>query len=196
MNIQLVQRVREYLGWCPQKAAFRPHQVMEDPASCAQVVAATPDPQTASPGRRDFLYNHTQIGRIQVWASVVAIVIIALSSLYFGTVWTSIAATIFLGGAILLFGSLTVRVSHADLQVRFGPFGIVKKIFLISAIRSVTVVKTPWYYGWGIRWTPDGPLYNIAGNAGIEVILHDGKKFRIGTDEPEALAKAIASGLQ
>ena len=58
------------------------------------------------------------------------------------------------------------------------------------------MVKNPWYYGWGIRWTPDGPLYNIAGEGGVMLILADGKKIRIGSDEPELLAGAISQAIQ
>jgi len=140
-------------------------------------------------------YRHTQIGTVQVWASVFAMVIIALSVLYIGNYWFSYAAIIFLGLTLLLFGSLTILVSRADLEIRFGAFGIVKRIVPLDTIAAVTVVKTPWYYGWGIRWTPEGPLYNMAGNAGIEVRLSDGSRFRIGTDEPEALAAAIRDAL-
>jgi hypothetical protein len=40
---------------------------------------------------------------------------------------------------------------------------------------------------------PHGPLYNIAGPGGIEVVLADGKKFRVGTDDPEALLRELRS---
>jgi len=52
-------------------------------------------------------------------------------------------------------------------------------------------VKNPWYYGWGIRFTPHGWLYNVSGLHAVEIELKNGKKYRIGTDVPENLEKAI-----
>ena len=34
-------------------------------------------------------------------------------------------------------------------------------------------------------------VWNISGLDAIELTYHDGKKFRIGTDEPEALLEAL-----
>jgi hypothetical protein len=56
-------------------------------------------------------------------------------------------------------------------------------------------VRNPWYYGWGIRITPDGLLYNVSGTRAVEITLTDGSKLRLGTDEPEALCQAIRSWL-
>ena len=188
-------RIGEYLGWCPHSEAFMMQQPRSGPGSFNPVTVPAPGQGPVTHGGGEFHYRHTQIGRIQVWASIAAIIIITLSVIFLGSIWISIAVIVFLGGAILLFGSLTVRINRRDLQIRFGPFGIIKRIVPLVTVKSVSVVRTPWYYGWGIRWTPDGPLYNMAGQDGVEVILRDGKKFRIGTDEPAALAAAIAGGL-
>jgi hypothetical protein len=58
-------------------------------------------------------------------------------------------------------------------------------------IEECTIVKNSWWYGWGIRLTPYGWLYNVAGWEAVEVLLKNGKKIRIGTDEPEKLSLAI-----
>jgi len=34
-------------------------------------------------------------------------------------------------------------------------------------------------------------LWNVSGLRAVEFLLKDGSRFRIGTDEPEALVKAI-----
>ncbi len=52
-----------------------------------------------------------------------------------------------------------------------------------------------WYYGWGIRLTPHGRLYNLSGLEAVEVQLNTGKKFRIGTDEPDALVRALRAAI-
>ncbi len=49
-----------------------------------------------------------------------------------------------------------------------------------------------WYYGWGIRLTPQGWLWNVAGLDAVELTFSNGKKFRIGTDEPGKLLEALS----
>ena len=89
-----------------------------------------------------------------------------------------------------LFGSLTVAVSRERLSLRFG-IGLIRKSFPIADIRSVEVVRNRWYYGWGIRYTPHGWLFNVSGLDAVEIALGNGRKYRVGTDEPQALLAAI-----
>jgi hypothetical protein len=58
------------------------------------------------------------------------------------------------------------------------------------------VAKTPWYYGWGIRLTPTGWLWNVSGLARVEVQFDDGHRFRVGSDEPNRLAEALLSEMR
>jgi len=47
--------------------------------------------------------------------------------------------------------------------------------------------------GWGIRWGfRRGMVYSVSGNQGVQLELAGGKKLLIGSQEPEALARAIA----
>jgi hypothetical protein len=89
-----------------------------------------------------------------------------------------------------VFSSLTVVISDSDLEFWFG-VGIWHKKIPITEIAGSTVVKNSWWYGWGIRLTPHGWLYNVAGWEAVEILLKSGKKIRIGTDEPEKLSLAI-----
>jgi hypothetical protein len=57
------------------------------------------------------------------------------------------------------------------------------------------VVKNPWYYGWGIHLTPSGWLYNVSGFWAVELQMKNGKKYRIGTDDPEGLVQVIQDKL-
>ena len=94
----------------------------------------------------------------------------------------------------ILLDSLTVRVSNNFIEIRFG-IGIIRKQFAIAKIQSATIVRNKWYCGWGIRLTPHGWLYNVAGLDAVEIRLNNGKQYRIGTDEPKELHKAINSAL-
>jgi hypothetical protein len=93
-------------------------------------------------------------------------------------------------GAGILTSRLTIEVTDDALRASFGP-GWPKKEVPLDEIESATPVHNPWWYGWGIRLTPSGPLWNVAGLDAVELRLRNGKRFRLGTDEPAALAGAI-----
>ena len=58
------------------------------------------------------------------------------------------------------------------------------------------MVKNLWYYGWGIRFTPRSWLFNVSGFSAIELQMKSGKRYRIGTDDPDNLAKALDEALK
>ena len=85
---------------------------------------------------------------------------------------------------------MTVKVSRTYVSITFG-IGIIRKRFAIADIKKVTIVQNRWYYGWGIRLTPHGWLYSVEGLDAVEIHLRSRRRYRIGTDEPDALASAI-----
>ena len=89
---------------------------------------------------------------------------------------------------------LTVKVGDGVLKLQFG-LGVIRKRFLLEEIRAYRVVKNPWYYGWGIKFTPRGWLFNVSGFSAIELEMTSGKTYRIGTDDPEGLAIALGRAL-
>jgi len=97
--------------------------------------------------------------------------------------------------ALVLFSSLTVVIREDELEARFGP-GPIRKRFKLNEIESCQVVKNHWYYGWGIRFTPHGVLFNVSGFHAVEIKLRTGKKFRIGTDVPQELEEAIRQAIK
>lgn len=93
-----------------------------------------------------------------------------------------------------LFGTLSVEVNERALKLRFG-VGAIRKEFLLQDIETYRSVKNPWYYGWGIRFIPQGWLFNVSGLKAVELRMKNGKTFRIGTDEPDALTDALDGAL-
>ncbi len=89
-----------------------------------------------------------------------------------------------------LFATLTVEVRDGLLKFHFGP-GLIRKTLKISEIESCEIVRNPWYYGWGIHATSKGWIYNVSGFEALEIFMKDGRRLRIGTDEPEILRKVI-----
>jgi len=90
-----------------------------------------------------------------------------------------------------LFGSLTVEVDEEELRHWFGP-GFWKKSYQLLHIESAKVVRNSWFWGWGIRLTPHGWLYNVSGFDAVQIQLRSGRTFRIGTDDPQGLFEAIS----
>ena len=89
-----------------------------------------------------------------------------------------------------LFGSLTVEIDGEELRHYFGP-GFWRKTHLLMNIESAEVVRNSWLYGWGIRLTPHGWLYNVAGLEAVQILLKSGKKFRVGTNDGERLLETL-----
>ena len=93
------------------------------------------------------------------------------------------------------FATLTVSIDEKYLRIKFG-YGIFRKRFEVSEITSVKQVKNHWYYGWGIRlWLwPKMWIYNVSGFDAVELVMKNGKVYRIGTNVPgelEATIKAV-----
>ncbi|MEW6145437.1 MAG: hypothetical protein AB1598_10510 [Thermodesulfobacteriota bacterium] len=105
-------------------------------------------------------------------------------SIFFVVVFVALAV------CLVLFAALTVKVDSRDVHLRFG-IGFIRKKFPVSGIESAGIVRNPWYYGWGIRKTPDGWLYNVSGMIAVELRMKSGERYRIGTNDPSGLLNAI-----
>ncbi len=141
-------------------------------------------------------YRHTQIGVVIIALLVVAIVLSLIPFLRTGTFHPIIIAiqTILIA-ALALFYSLSVEIKENTLICCFGA-GLIRKRIPLSEIQQVQIVQNPWYSGWGIRWMPGRYwLWNVSGFRAVELILKDGKRFRLGTDEPESLVHAIETNI-
>jgi hypothetical protein len=139
------------------------------------------------------VYRHTQPGYL-----ILVTVGLALAWVLFLMVQIDFhPITVFLSvvllAALVSFSSLTVQVDDSALVVWFGP-GVARRVFPLRSIESVRTVYNPWYAGWGIRWVPWlSVVYNVSGTAGVELRLTTGGRFRIGSDQPDALAQALAA---
>lgn len=91
---------------------------------------------------------------------------------------------------LVIFSSLTVMITASSLVFWFGP-GVMRKTVSLADIESALPVRNPWYAGFGIRYLAPGTLYNVSGLSAVEITLREGKRFRLGTDEPERLAAAL-----
>jgi len=136
------------------------------------------------------LYKHTQTGKLIIYLMLFEIAIFLGLMKSIGEIKELSFILILVIFILSLFSTLTVTVDEDYLRLKFGP-GLIRKKFLRSEIISAAVVKNPWYYGFGIRYTPDGWLYNVSGFEAVEIKLKNGKKVRVGTNDAENLKNVI-----
>ena len=139
-------------------------------------------------------YNHTQKG----WAIIVSLAILIgieaplLFLLPQDAHTTILATTLAVSLVLLLFATLTVSVDSQKILIYFGP-GIIRRTIQISHVTAVEAIATKWWYGFGIRLTPIGWMWNVSGLRGVKLTYTNGKSFVIGTDDPEGLVQAVKS---
>lgn len=139
----------------------------------------------------DTPYKRTQIG----WVVISISAAIAIASVIKGV---STAGYIGLTVALLcvvFFSTLTVVTDDDGIEVRFGPGPLVHRRIRWSQIRSSHTVRNSWLSGFGIRWIGAGWMYNVSGLDAVELKLANGRRFRIGTDDPAGLDSFIRGRL-
>jgi len=99
---------------------------------------------------------------------------------------------IFIFGLLLLLWtvSLETEIDREAIRIYFRPF--LRKTFNWDDIKSAGIVNYGFQGGWGIRiWTKFGTLYNVKGNKGLAIEMNNGKKYCIGTQEEDSLARIL-----
>lgn len=135
-------------------------------------------------------YKHTQFGYLIATLLIIGMILILFLMKFYGFDWIAFIVLIILVICLFLFSTLTISINNDILKISFG-IGLIRKEFLLKDIESCRIVKNPWYYGWGIRLTPYGWLYNVSGFYAVEIKLKTGERYRIGTDAPYELEKVI-----
>ncbi|MCG3180368.1 MAG: hypothetical protein BIFFINMI_02728 [Phycisphaerae bacterium] len=139
----------------------------------------------------DATYRHTQIGYVTIVSLGIGAAVIA------GLIWATpgprailVPIMVVLAACLAIFPSLTVQLDGQAVRVRFG-VGPIGRMIPLGRIVACRAVRNRWYYGWGVRLIPRGWMFNVSGLDAVELEFAGGRKFRIGTDEPAALAAAI-----
>jgi hypothetical protein len=139
------------------------------------------------------IYEHTQSGRqIAMLMVGLAVVGAVVASRFNPALFVTVPIMLL---TAWLFSSLTVAIADGELRWHFGP-GLIRKKIVLAEIASVIVIKTTFIDGWGIHFTGHGWLYNISGFGAVAITLKTGKRFALGSDEPEQLAAQILSALK
>ncbi|MDP3982062.1 MAG: hypothetical protein Q8P70_00700 [bacterium] len=146
-------------------------------------------------------YKHTQIGYLMLAVLLAVLVFFTwlqitaraeTPSYDSGTNFAITAIMAFILFILASFSMLTVSTHEQFLKIHFG-WGIFRKKFPLSDIATVRKVKNHWYYGWGIRlwFWPKMWIFNVSGFDAIELTMKNGKIYRIGTDDPDALEQVL-----
>jgi len=139
-------------------------------------------------------YRHTQPGTLILSILIPLVLFTLVLAFTLAFLWYTLVIAAFFAVVTLMFCSLTVSVDRDSIRLRFG-VGPIRKSFRLSEVQSATVVRNRWYWGWGIRYYFRGWLYNVSGLDAVEIAMTDGRLYRIGTDEPQALQQAIETAL-
>ena len=145
------------------------------------------------------MYSHTQTGWVTIIGLVAALAIIGATAQEMDPASPGrpfVTATLVLMALLIpVFGWLTVLVDEEAVTTKFG-VGLIRKKIKLKDIQGATRVRNKWYYGWGMRMGPSGWIYNVSGLDAVEIELKGGGRFRIGTDEPEELLRALRQRIE
>jgi hypothetical protein len=142
-------------------------------------------------------YRHTQVGTLTIVIIALAAILTAFA-LYSASKaaegdevtvvkLTGLAVVGVFAFVLASFYAFTIEIVDGELRFWFG-WGVARRSVPSEEIRSVEVVRVPWYYFWGIKSISGGWLYSIApGGRAIELVLKDGRKILLGTDRPEEI---------
>ena len=143
----------------------------------------------------DTPYRHTQRGRATLLAcglgcvAMLAVLLVAPQPIPAGAIAAVAFATSVMLFCAWAFSALTVEVTERELSWYFGP-NVLRRRIPLAEIASATPIRTTLWQGIGIHWM-GAWLYNVAAGDAVEVVTVAGKRVRIGTDEPVALANTI-----
>jgi hypothetical protein len=97
--------------------------------------------------------------------------------------------------ALFWYARLETEIDERGVTVRFFPFLWKPRFFAREDILDIQVRKykpLQEYGGWGLRYSlRSGRAYNVSGNNGIQIVLKNGKRVLIGTQDPEEVKRVI-----
>jgi len=97
----------------------------------------------------------------------------------------------------LSFRHLSVSNEGQCLLVSFGPLPLFRRRIRYTDIKSVEQSRTTFFDGWGIHLSPGGGwTWNLWGFDCVDVYFKQGRRLRIGTNDPEGLESFLKQRLK
>lgn len=100
-----------------------------------------------------------------------------------------VALTVF-----ILSVRLETKIFEDHIAFRLSPFHLKVRQIKRDQLKSIdvrTYKPILEYGGWGLRGMGKNVAYNISGNQGIQLELHNGKRILLGTRQPDAARAAL-----
>ena len=150
-------------------------------------------------GQATMHYDHTQSGPLYLLLLAFSILILVLALMMGEIVLQTI---LYCSGALMLlfalsFHHLTVSDEGTGLLIAFGPLPLFRRRLQYSELEKVEPAKSTILDGIGIHISPSGGwVWNIWGYECVDVWYRQGRKVRIGTDDPEGLEKFLEQKIQ
>jgi hypothetical protein len=95
---------------------------------------------------------------------------------------------------LFVFMKLQTRISEDGIHYQFFPFHRGFKKIAWTEIKEMHVRKydpISEYGGWGPKSGPSGQAFNVSGNYGLQLVLHNGTKILVGTQHPDQVQQVI-----
>jgi hypothetical protein len=143
------------------------------------------------------MYHHTQFGWVLMAGLGAVLVLTALLSpvLPSDAAYINLFVVAALVVCIFIFYNLTVEVDVEYVRLTFG-IGLIQKKFQLSEIKTVRPIRTNILNGWGIHYGPRGWLFNVSGYDAVALEMKNGRRYCIGTDEPDRLCLVIQNSMR
>jgi hypothetical protein len=137
-------------------------------------------------------YQHRQRGTLVLTTmGIAAVMIVVLFAVADDLpLAAAIVPAVVIALLMLNFGSLSTHIEGQNLHIALG-IGWIRRSIPLSTVTAAEVTQTRWFYGWGIRLTPKGWLWNTSGFNAVQLTYDNGKHFLIGSDDADGLATAI-----
>ncbi|RZJ12970.1 MAG: hypothetical protein EOP39_02265 [Rubrivivax sp.] len=149
----------------------------------------TPRAERRHSRSRDLVWREAQ----PIWSLLVAVPVAALLAALAGAAahpagWVLPLVVV---AALLGFSRLVTEVHGDRIVWRFGWLPWPRWQLDLDDIAKVEPASTRWMDGWGMRVTREGMLYNASGKQAVRLVLRDGRRLRLGSQEPHRLMQAL-----
>ncbi|MBK8181610.1 MAG: hypothetical protein IPK63_01320 [Candidatus Competibacteraceae bacterium] len=138
-------------------------------------------------------YKQTQFGTVVVVSLLLTGLLLVGLGLALSDRVIIVGGPLLTAVAVLLFHSLTIVIDADYLRFWFG-VGLIQKRIPLAEIREAKPVRNSVIHGWGIHRTAEGWVYNVSGWEAVEITLANGKRLRLGTPQPNLLARKLRPG--
>jgi hypothetical protein len=93
-------------------------------------------------------------------------------------------------------GGLSTKIDGEGIKVKFTPFIWKEKMYRWDDLAEVKVREyrpLAEYGGWGVRGFGKNRALNVSGKTGLQLVLKDGSKMLIGTQQSKAMEEFLQS---